>query len=90
MIIGKSKCPHVLHKRTGQQLGFDFLCNDKAWMTRVFFDLLSRFSNHIRKHPDRKILLLLDNCTAHDNMDIILELSNVTVLFLPTQKTSRL
>lgn len=59
----------------------------KAWMTgTIFEDWLIQF-NAKMKRQNRKILILLDYATCHK---IQTELSNVSLLFLPANTTSRL
>lgn len=44
MTIGRSKCPSSFKKTLGQDLGFDYHVNSKAWMARtLFFDWHVRF-----------------------------------------------
>jgi len=72
MIIGRSKRPRVFKKKTGQQLGFDYHNNKKAWMNSgLFFAWLHRFDDYIAQTPGRKVALLLDNCSAHGKIDTI-------------------
>lgn len=91
MIIGKAKKPRAFNKKTGQQLGFDYWNNKKSWMTSsLFFEWLRRFNEFIARTNGRKVLLLIDNCSAHGTEDSIPKLSNVAVKFLPANTTSKL
>lgn len=92
MCIGKAKKPRCFKKQEGQQLGFDYHANKKAWMTSaLFFAWILRFSSYIsRSSPSRKVLLLLDNCSAHGTEETLPLLDNVEVVFLPPNTTSKL
>lgn len=76
---------HGVLKKTGEELGYFYLNNQKAWMTGEFFQTyLRRLNNHV----SRKILLLIDNAPSHiwDG----LELSNIEIIRLPPNTTSKL
>jgi len=80
--VGKPRC---FNKKSGHEHGFYYMYNNKAWMTAQFFqDFLLRFNNHVK----RKVLLLIDNAPSHvwEN----LRLSNVEVIALPPNTTSKL
>jgi hypothetical protein len=38
LYIGKSKKPRCFKKKSGEQLGFDYHNNTKAWMTKIIFE----------------------------------------------------
>jgi hypothetical protein len=95
LVISKSKNPRPLKELIKKgKLPLIYKGNKKAWITR---DLMSEwFENHFvkkaRRHctkiglaEDCKILLVLDNCSAHPQG---LQKDNVTVLFLPPNTTS--
>ncbi len=66
MVTGNSKCPRSFRKKTGLELGFDYHSNKTALMnTELFFPRLRRFDAYIGKTPERKDILLIDNCKAH-------------------------
>lgn len=91
MIIGKALKPRPFKGMTGQQHGFDYWNNKKAWMTSVlFFMWLQRFDDYIGKRTGRKAILLLDNCSAHGNLQSLPALCNVVVTFLPPNTTSKI
>lgn len=91
MIIGKSRKPRAFKKRTGSELGFDYHANKKAWMTQtLFFEWLKRFDAYVARTQNRKVALLLDNCTAHGCPETLPELHNVEVIFLPPNTTSKI
>lgn len=92
LCIDRAHKPRPFKKKTGQELGFDYHNNQKAWMTSVlFFDWLRRLSGYVTSSDiTRKVLLLLDNCSAHGSAQSLPFLDNVEVLFLPPNTTSRL
>lgn len=91
MVIGTANNPRAFKKKTGQELGFDYHANKKAWMTKeLFFAWLNRFDQYVARKPGRKILLLLDNCSAHGTIDNMPDLLNIRILFLPPNTTSKI
>ena len=73
-------------KKTGADLGFFYLHNQKAWMTGAFFETyLRRFSIHVK----RKVLLLIDNAPSHI-CDDATKFPNIEILPLPPNTTSKL
>ncbi len=64
-IIGKAARPRPFNKKTGDQLGFYYRSNAKAWMTaHLYQDWLERWDIDLQK-TKRKILLLQDNFSGH-------------------------
>lgn len=91
MFIGQARRPRAFGRKTGQEHGFDYAFNKKAWMnTGLFFQWLQRFNEYIGRTTGRRALLLIDNCSAHGTVDSIPSLTNVTVDFLPPNTTSKL
>lgn len=89
MVIGNYFRPRPSNRKTGQQLGFDYWNNAKAWMNCVlFFAWLHRFDKYIGETAGRKVILLIDNCSAHGKPDNLPVLENVTVRFLPPNATA--
>lgn len=90
MIIGRAARPRPFKKKSGAQMGFDYYSNTKAWMTSALFhEWLKRFSIFISKTPGRKGALLLDNCSTHGSAESLPKLSNVEIIFLPPNTTSK-
>lgn len=96
LIVGKSAKPRAL--KNVKILPVIYRHNKRAWMTQDIFT--EWFDNHFiteaKAHckkvglpDDSKILLVLDNCTAHPSAEI-LEKDNVRVIFLPPNCTSLL
>ncbi|CAI6357775.1 unnamed protein product [Macrosiphum euphorbiae] len=81
-VIGKAKKPRCF--KGIKSLPVDYRSNKKAWMTSsLFSEWLLNFDRKM-KLENRKVLLFIDNCTAH-NHDI--ELSSIKVHFLPPNTT---
>src|SRR5437762_1259067 len=73
-------------KKTGADLGFFYLHNQKAWMTGAFFETyLRRFSIHVKY----KVLLLIDNAPSHI-YDNTIKFPNIEILPLPPNTTLKL
>eukprot|EP00171_Calliarthron_tuberculosum_P006886 IDg6886t1 len=90
MFIGSAWKPRAFKKKTGKELGFDYHANKKSWMTQVlFYDWLRRFDAYICESPERKVALLIDNCSAHGTQESLPTLQAVTVIFLPPNTTSK-
>ncbi|XP_064468650.1 tigger transposable element-derived protein 6-like [Ornithodoros turicata] len=83
-VIGKSAKPRDF--RSLYSLPVRYRSNSKAWMTKVLFaEWLVELDQEMAR-KGRKILLLLDNCSAHR---VNPRLSNVELLFLPPNSTSK-
>ncbi|KAL4120835.1 hypothetical protein QTP88_013453 [Uroleucon formosanum] len=79
IVIGKSKEPRCF--KGFKNLPVDYFSNANAWMTSFIFE------SYLRKWDstlDHKIVLILDNCTAHPNFS----LKNIELVFLPPNTTS--
>lgn len=93
-VVGRSARPRAF--KSVKVLPVTYTSSEKAWMTK---DLtLEWFKNHFvkeaREHcksvglpEDCKILLLLDNCRAHPDEEI-LKANNISTRFLPANTTS--
>lgn len=91
MIIGNAERPRPFNRKYGRELGLDYYANKKAWMNmQLFHAWLHRFDAYIGRTPGRKVLLLIDNCSAHGCKSSIPELQNVLVEFLPPNTTSKI
>lgn len=68
MIIGYARKPHAFKGKTGEELGFDYHHNQKGSITKaLFYKWLHGLEIYFGGTPGRKVLLLLDNCSAHGN-----------------------
>jgi len=85
LFIGHAAKPRCFDKKTGEQLGYWYFNNKKAWMTGVLFQ---KYLQRLDRYVNRPILLLIDNAPSH--IADGLELRNVKVLCLPPNTTSKL
>lgn len=91
VIIDNALRPRRFKKRTCQQLGFDYWNNRKARMNScLFFEWFKRFDTFIGITANRKVLLLIDNCSAHGTNETVPKLDHVELEFLPPNTTSKL
>ena len=67
-------------------LPVSYSSNKKAWMTAELFQQWLDKLNSKMKRESRSILLFVDNCTSHPD----LQFSNVKLVFLPPNTTSKL
>ena len=86
LVIGNAACPRAFKNNNVKtdSLPVFWRHNRKAWMTGdIFGDWLREINLKMNK-AKRKILLFVDNATSH----VDLNLSNVTVKFMPPNLTS--
>ena len=87
-IIGNATRPRCFKKKTGEELGFYYRNNKKAWMTAMFFqEWIQKFDQEMRR-SNRHVLLILDGAPSHVTSAITL--TNVKVLLLPPYTTSKI
>lgn len=85
LVIGKSAKPRCF--KNIKSLPTEYKSNKKAWMTSsIFQEWLIGIDKRMSSHK-RKILLFIDNCTAHNDLPV---LRSITVRFLPANTTSKL
>ncbi|XP_063775370.1 jerky protein homolog [Pseudophryne corroboree] len=94
VVIGKSLRPRCL--KGVNFIPVHYYANRKAWVTReIFSDWFHKhFVPEARAHcreagldDDCKILLLLDNCSAHPSAELLIK-NNVYVIYFPPNVTS--
>lgn len=93
LVIGKSRRPRCFPKLRGSQrfydpkkIGCDYRNQRNSWMdSKIFIEWLAKLQYKFELE-NRKVLLLLDNFSAHrvENLD----LPNIELLFLPANTTS--
>ncbi|KAK7501648.1 hypothetical protein BaRGS_00007079 [Batillaria attramentaria] len=84
LTIGKFKNPRCF--KGIKRLPVQYEANSKCWMNAdIFKDWLQKFDNRMVQEK-RKVLLVLDNCTAHK----LPPLRATEVVFLPPNATSKL
>lgn len=82
-VIGKSLKPRCF--KNVKKLPVNYKANQKSWMTsKVFEEELRQWDNDLWK-TKRKIVLLVDNCTAHPHLE---NLRCIKLVFLPPNTTS--
>ena len=80
VVIGKSKKPRCF--KNVKKLPVQYFFNGNAWMTmNIFEEWLRAWDRQLT----RKILLLVDNCTAHN---VNFTLKNIRLVYLPANTTS--
>jgi hypothetical protein len=84
LAIGRSHKPRCF--RGHKSIPVIYRNNQTSWMTSVIFtEFVTKLNRDILKQ-NRKILLIIDNCPSHP----FIALSNVKLIFLPPNTTSRL
>jgi hypothetical protein len=90
-VIGHAKKPRCFSNWNPDSI-VDWNWNAKAWMSgTIWKHFLHLFNDRIRlRDPNRKVLLIIDNCPAH-----IVEIDkddypNVKIVFLPPNTTSHI
>ena len=84
LVIGKSANPRCF--KNVKKLPLPYEHNTKAWMTSTIFEKwVKKLDLQMRKR-ERKIALVLDNCTAHPSVS---SLTNVKLVFLPPNTTAK-
>lgn len=85
LVIGKSKVPRCLKDVKMSTLPVTYTNSPNAWMDREIWSEFLRGFNRKMGMERRKVLLFVDNCSAHKT-DI--QLKNVSIKFLPANTTS--
>lgn len=85
MVIGKAKKPRCL--KNVKSLPVEYHANRNAWMTLDLFETYIRKLDSKFFNQNRKVLLFLDNCSAHGDFA---NLSAIKLEFLPANTTSKL
>ncbi|XP_033124697.1 tigger transposable element-derived protein 4-like [Anneissia japonica] len=67
-VIGKSKNPRAY--KNVKKLPVKYTNNKKAWMTGVLFESWLNKLNSKRRLSGRKIAMVVDNCTAHPQVEL--------------------
>jgi hypothetical protein len=86
LFIAYAAKPRCFGGKSGQELGFLYFNNQKAWMTSIIFREYLRAFDH---YVNRPVYLLLDNASCH-NVFESLNLKNISYDFLPPNTTSKL
>lgn len=83
LVIGKSANPRCFKNKI---LPVKYKANSKAWMTSDIFRSELREWDEKLKRKNRKILLLVDNCPAHPDV----QLEQIKLVFMPPNTSSKL
>lgn len=83
LVIGKSAKPRCFKNK---DVPLNYRSNSKAWMTAALFEETLKTWDLKLKQKGRKVLLFLDNCSAHPS-DV--ELNNIQMAFFPPNTTAR-
>ena len=85
LVINDCWKPHFFSQNV-HQLPVDFHANKKAWMTSNVFSCRLYKQNTRFTRQKRKVALVVDNCTAHPNINSTLK--SIKLIFLPPNTTS--
>ena len=86
LVIGHSKKPRRFKGKDLNTLKVIYRHNKKAWMTSDLFCKWLDIVNNEMIRSNRKIILLVDNCSAHPHV----ERSKMKLVFLPPNVTAKL
>lgn len=86
LVVGKAKSPRCF--KNVRSLPGEYVAQRRAWMTGEQFVLWVKQMDAKFRKKNRKILLLIDNCPSHPKN--IQGLSNIKIVFLPPNGTSKL
>lgn len=83
LMVGKSANPRCFKNVKSKPV--DYVNNPRAWMTGSLFEnWLLKLDKKFKKEK-RKVILFIDNCTAHNTIALM---ENVKVIFFPANMTS--
>ena len=82
-VIWKSENPHCFKKV--KHLPYKYKSQKKSWMNSEIFEEWVRKLDRKFRADDRKIALIIDNCSAHPSIS---NLTNVQIVFLHPSTTS--
>nr|XP_042912886.1 tigger transposable element-derived protein 4-like [Parasteatoda tepidariorum] len=83
LMIGKSRNPRCFKNVKSKPI--EYHSNTKAWMTANIFETWLLDLNRTYQRKNRKIILFINNCTAHK---LIPTVEIITVVFSPPNMTS--
>lgn len=91
IVIGKYAKPRCFKgmRDVSKPAGIPYYSNAKAWMNMEIMNSVLLVLNRRLKKEKRNILLLLDNVSSHDPA-LKTRFSNIKVVFLPKNTTSKL
>ena len=83
LVIGRSKTPRCFRGNTLPDIGYT--ANNKSWMTSEIFESYVRKFDRKMKFQGRNVILILDNCPAHPQIN---GLTNTKMAFPPPNTTA--
>ena len=90
VVIWNSKSPRCFRGFDVRSLPVKYYSQSKSWMTgETLVDYLTSFNQKMRAEK-RSVLLLLDNAGCHPLEMLQYKFSNINILFLPSNTTSKL
>ena len=84
LVIGKSANPRCF--KNIKKLPLPYESNKKAWMTGTIFEVWVKNLDSRMKKSNKTVASVLDNCTAHPNVN---GQTNVKLIFLPPNATAK-
>lgn len=89
VVVGKSLNPRWF--KNVKSLPVDYHANSKAWMTGALFSKILQKMDKEMVSKRRKILLFVDNCSAHGKLEAMQPLLKaITLVYFPPNTTSHL
>ena len=85
LVLGKSRNPRCFKGK--KNLPTSYEANKNAWMTTEVFDKWVKDWDCQLRREGRKVVLFIDNCSAHRG-DLVNEVTNIELVFLPPHTTS--
>jgi hypothetical protein len=85
LVIGKSAKPRCF--KNIHRLPVEYTANKKAWMVSSLFESYVTNLDKCMTAQNRKIVLIIDNCPAHPEID---GLRSVKMVYLPPNTTSKI
>ena len=80
LLVGRSCWPKCFGGMEATEFGVMYDSRGKGWMnSNIFARWLRGFDDYIGSARERKILLLIDNCSAHEKPDTFPELCDVLI-----------
>ena len=86
LIIGKSHNPRCF--KNIKTFPTDYYSQRKGWMTSELYSRYLKGWDSQLRAQNRKILLLHDNCPAHNKVEEMVRLTNIELQFLPPNTTA--
>ena len=89
IVIWKSKKPRCFRGTVKSSLPVKYFNQDNAWMTGEILHQVLALFNRRMSNEKRSVILFIDNAGCHPE-DVVGKYSNIKVVFLPANTTSKL